>query len=74
MNKAGITVAPAKCTECACCQLICSVTYTGSFNPEKARIILDAPNGISFSDNCIKNCVLCTNYCVYGAISRTKEG
>ena len=73
MQKNNILTTPEKCTECACCQLICSLTYAGSFNPEKARIILDFPNGIGFAEDCIKNCVLCTNYCVYGAISRSKE-
>ena len=73
MKKAAIEMNPSKCTECACCQLICSLTYAGSFNPEKARIVLAPPNAIEFTDDCKKGCVLCTNYCVYGAIVRAKE-
>ena len=73
MNKDNIAVNPEKCTECMCCQLICSLTYAGAFNPEEARIVINPPNEIGFTDECVKGCSLCTNYCVYGAIIRLKE-
>jgi Fe-S-cluster-containing hydrogenase component 2 len=71
--KDGIAVHLEKCAGCQCCQLICSLVYTGAFNPEKARIEIDSHNGIYFSDECKEGCVLCTNYCVFGAIAKTKE-
>jgi len=70
MEKSNIVVSPEKCTECMCCQLICSLTYTGSFNPEEARIVINPPEEISFTEDCVEGCVLCTRYCVYGAIAR----
>ena len=72
MNKDNIAVNPEKCTECMCCQLICSLTYAGSFNPEEARIAINPPNEIGFTEECVKGCSLCTKYCVYGAITRLK--
>ncbi len=72
MNKDNIAVNPEKCTECMCCQLICSLTYAGSFNPEEARIVINPPNEIGFTGECVKGCSLCTKYCVYGAITRLK--
>lgn len=71
MKKENIVVASEKCTECMCCQLICSLTYTGAFNPEAARIVISVPDGvISFTDECVKGCSLCVQYCVYGAIGK----
>ena len=73
-GKANIIINPQACTECLACQLACSFTYTGSFNLEKARIVIRPPEGlawerkISFTDDCIENCILCTRYCVYEAI------
>ena len=72
MNKDSIAVNPEKCTECMCCQLICSLTYAGSFNPEEARIVIKPPDEVSFTDECIKGCSLCTRYCVYGTITQVK--
>jgi hypothetical protein len=72
MEKDKIDVNSKNCTECMCCQLICSLTYNGEFNPEKARIVIRPPNEISFTDECIKGCILCTQYCVYGAITKVK--
>jgi len=73
MKKDNIGVNPEKCTECMCCQLICSLTYAGAFNPEEARIVINPPNEIAFTEECVKGCSLCTKYCVYGAITRLKE-
>jgi carbon-monoxide dehydrogenase iron sulfur subunit len=69
MKKINIIVEPNKCTLCHCCQLICSFSYTGAFNPEKARIVIDWPNSISFTDDCVEGCSLCARYCPVGAIS-----
>jgi Fe-S-cluster-containing hydrogenase component 2 len=73
VKKKNIEIEREKCTECMCCQLICSLTYTGSFNPERARIVIDPPREITFTDECVSECTLCTRYCVYGAITRKRE-
>ena len=52
MQKVDISVDSEKCTECMCCQLICSLTYTGSFNPERAAIIIKPPDEIRFTEEC----------------------
>ena len=68
MHKHKLALANEKCTECMSCQLICSLTYTGAFNPEAARIVINPPNEISFTDDCVSGCSLCAQHCVYGAI------
>ncbi len=73
MEKNNIAVTPEKCTECISCQLICSMTYTGAFNPEEARIIVNPPQSIHFTDECKEECILCTRYCKFDAITRVKE-
>jgi NAD-dependent dihydropyrimidine dehydrogenase PreA subunit len=73
MKKKNIEVEPSKCATCLTCQLRCSLAYTGAFNIAKARINIDAGE-ISFTDECIENCSLCTNFCVYGAIIRIGRG
>ena len=74
MEKSNIDVFPEKCAECMTCQLMCSLTYTGSFNPEEASIVINPPDVIRFTDECREGCVLCTKYCEYGAINKIKEG
>jgi Fe-S-cluster-containing hydrogenase component 2 len=69
MEKTNISIKPELCTQCYSCQYRCSLAYTGSFNPEKARIIIDPPERIVFTDECLKGCSLCTRYCSYGALS-----
>jgi Fe-S-cluster-containing hydrogenase component 2 len=71
MKKARITVDPTKCTQCYCCQLLCSFIYTGAFNPEKARIVIEPLNDITFTGECRKGCYACVNYCPTGALFRT---
>jgi NAD-dependent dihydropyrimidine dehydrogenase PreA subunit len=74
MEKANIRVNPAECVECIACQLICSLTYAGSFNPEKAYIVINTPSDeIHFTEECRVGCSLCTRYCDTGAITRIKE-
>lgn len=72
IEKKNLKVSPEKCTTCYACQLRCSLAYTGAFNPEKARLII-APGEITFTDECVKGCSLCVQYCVYDAIVRVKE-
>ncbi len=69
-----ISIQPNECTECGTCQLICSLTHTGEFNPEKANIIINLPEEIRFTDDCIESCTLCAEYCVYDAITTKTEG
>jgi len=69
MEKTNIKVSPSACTVCSSCQLRCSLAYTGAFNPLKARIVVE-PGYIFFTDDCIANCHLCADYCVYGALAR----
>ena len=74
LNKKNISVDAEKCTGCLICQMICSFTYTGRFNPAKARIVIDHDRKqIRFTDECVENCHLCTRYCVYGAITRKDQ-
>jgi flavoprotein len=53
--------------------LICSLTYTGAFNPEQACIAINPPDEISLSKKCREGCILCTQYCGFGAIVKAKE-
>lgn len=73
MEKNNIAVIPEKCKECMSCQLICSLTYAGAFNPEEAKIVVRPPDGIRFTDECQQGCILCVKYCEFGAITRVKE-
>jgi Fe-S-cluster-containing dehydrogenase component len=75
MEKTNIAVEPRNCTQCYCCQLRCSLAFTGDFNPEKARIIIEPPDRIDFTDECLIGCSLCVRYCPYDALSlREKSG
>jgi NAD-dependent dihydropyrimidine dehydrogenase PreA subunit len=71
VEKTNIQVNPDVCTICSSCQLRCSLVYTGAFNPLKARIVVE-PGSISFTDDCVANCHLCADYCVYGALTRAE--
>lgn len=66
-----IKIYPEKCSGCLSCQLACSFTYEKSFNPLKARIVINWPGDIerkiSFTEDCIK-CGICADYCNYGTI------
>jgi NAD-dependent dihydropyrimidine dehydrogenase PreA subunit len=69
-----IEIIKENCTGCLCCQLICSYTYTGRFNPLRARLRVSVREGarIEFTDDCIK-CGLCVEYCTYGALRISGE-
>ena len=75
-NNPGILIDLDRCTGCLNCQLICSFTYHEVFNPSLARIEigrgLDDEKSAGFTDECVQ-CSFCADYCVYGALSRTKE-
>ena len=73
MEKTNIAINSKQCTQCYCCQLRCSLAYAASFNPEKARIIINPPDEITFQEDCVQGCSLCVRYCVYGAISLRKD-
>ena len=64
----AVEVSPEMCVQCYACQLICSFTYTGTFNPEKERIIIDPRTSIDYDDDCVAGCSLCVKYCAYGAL------
>jgi len=72
MHKTNVKADPTACAECYSCQLICSLIYTGAFNPLMARIVI-RPGEISFRDECVETCSLCTKYCAYGALTRQGE-
>jgi NAD-dependent dihydropyrimidine dehydrogenase PreA subunit len=72
MRKTGIRVDPTRCTQCYSCQLRCSYIYSGAFNPEKARIVPNPPNDISFTDECRTGCSACVAYCPTGALMRIR--
>jgi hypothetical protein len=55
MNKISISVKPEECKGCLICQLICSLAYTGAFNPEKASILIEPLKEISFTNECVEN-------------------
>jgi len=69
MEKTNLKVDAQKCAQCLCCQLQCSLAYTGAFNPEKARVIIEPSHQISFSEECVPGCSLCARYCFLGAIT-----
>ncbi|MFC1916122.1 hypothetical protein ACFLW4_05475 [Chloroflexota bacterium] len=73
MEKPNIRIDTGKCSECLSCELICSLTYTGSFNPEKSCLVINPPEEISFTEECRQECSLCTRYCEHGAITQVKE-
>ena len=63
-----------KCIGCLTCQLQCSFTLTGAFNPEKAMIVIkpithpsEEPE-MTFQDDCVQ-CYRCVSYCPFGAIT-----
>lgn len=73
IQKKNIEVNADKCKECFTCQLVCSITYAGTSNIFDARILIG--NGkISFTEACVEGCLLCANYCAWGAIKpRSKD-
>jgi len=73
-----IAVRSEKCTGCMSCQLACSITRYGEFNPSKARIRLTRLGGqeryaVSFSPRC-RGCGVCASYCAYGVLQEVTGG
>jgi NADPH-dependent glutamate synthase beta subunit-like oxidoreductase len=56
-----------RCRNCSTCQMVCSLTYRGVFNPSASNIVIE-PNKITYKDSCIPGCSLCIDYCPYGAL------
>ena len=73
MIKPNIISSPGECVRCSACQLICSLTYTGAFNPDQACIVINPPDEIRFTEECRNGCTLCTKYCEFRAIVRAME-
>lgn len=68
-----LAVNPQLCVGCSSCSLICSITWQGEFNPNKAYIRVKKHDlsglfEISFSSEC-KHCKKCGMECPAGALS-----
>ena len=57
------------CRNCSTCQMVCSLTYQGVFNPANSKIVIEADK-IGYKDNCVGGCSLCIDYCPYGVLER----
>jgi electron transport complex protein RnfB len=74
-----IAVHPEKCVGCLICQLRCSMRFTDSFNPSRAKIIINMASDmlgaeIIFTGEC-DLCGICARNCPYGALEiKRKEG
>jgi Fe-S-cluster-containing dehydrogenase component len=68
-----IEVDEKKCSGCRNCQLWCSFTFQGSFNPLEAYIYQEFVPGegfkLTFTEGCNK-CGVCVDNCFYGALTR----
>ena len=74
-NNESVLITVEKCSGCLNCQLICSLIFEKSFNPDAARIIVTGGPGnrdIYFTDECTE-CNLCVKHCVYGTLQEEKE-
>lgn len=73
-DKSKILVDATKCAQCLLCALMCSFTYTKTFNISKSRIAIDiARRAIHFSEEC-NTCGTCAHYCGYGALMIEDRG
>ena len=72
-NNPEVLINLEKCTGCLNCQLICSFTYNDIFNPDLARIKIERTvadeKKTHYTDECIQ-CLLCVDYCIYGALTK----
>ena len=72
----SFTVDKSLCTGCLNCQLICSISYEDTFNPESAQLIIERMGGktlsIQFKEECTV-CGLCAEHCMYSALVFKKE-
>lgn len=66
-------VEPEKCTGCRTCELICSFTHVGEFNPLRSRVSVVSfeKTGFSFPTVCQQCSVAaCMQVCPVGAITK----
>ena len=72
MSKFIIQIYTDNCTGCLRCQLACSETYTGTFNPIEAKIRVEVSGvacSIRFTEDC-KGCGICADNCLYDALQK----
>jgi anaerobic carbon-monoxide dehydrogenase iron sulfur subunit len=72
-----ILVNPELCSGCRICQLACSFTQTGIYNPSASHILIEdrdaaRPARITFTTECTE-CGTCSRYCFYGALKQKEE-
>ncbi|HHW43779.1 MAG TPA: 4Fe-4S dicluster domain-containing protein [Desulfotomaculum sp.] len=68
----GLSFAPAKCIGCHLCELACSASKHGVFNPYRARLQISSfyrPTGMVIEGRFCDYCLLCVESCPTGAIS-----
>lgn len=68
-----LVVQPEKCTGCRTCELVCSFTHTGEFNPARSRISVFSFEKVGFSSPVVcQQCsaAACLQVCPVKAISR----
>lgn len=74
-----IEIRSEACNGCLRCQMVCSLTYGGSINPEAAYIQVEREPEyfyryrVSFKEGCHSGCRLCAKHCPYGCLV-VKEG
>jgi len=71
-----IVVQPEKCTGCRTCELVCSFTHTGEFNPARSRISVFSFEKVGFSSPVLcQQCstAACMQVCPVGAVSRDNK-
>ena len=78
MTMRHLCINPRKCIGCSACALICSATWQGEFNMDKAfvKVAIHDRSGlyeITFSSQC-KQCLKCAAECPSGALSLVEGG
>jgi ferredoxin len=72
MGKYNIRIDTENCTGCLRCQLACSESITGSFNPVAANIRVERSGkdcSIRFKETC-NACGICADNCLYNALQK----
>ena len=72
-----LIISPEKCTNCRSCELACSFSKTGSFNPKEAavNVLFYEEASISVPVMCMQcEDPACEKVCPVGAFSRDKNG
>lgn len=71
-----LLVQPEKCTGCRTCEMMCSFTHTGEFNPTRSRITVFNFDKVGFSSPIVcQQCSVaaCMAVCPVGAISKDEN-